>query len=113
MKPPPSSWRGQSKYRSVKTEVDGITFDSKVEARRYGQLKLLERQGQIRNLTLQPEFDLIVNGVRICRYRGDFQYEVEDQSRPIVEDVKGYKTAVFRLKQKLLKACHGIDILVT
>ena len=58
-----------SKYGNRKTEVDGIVFDSKKEAERYRDLKLLERAGDIRELVLQPSFVLNVNGIKVCRDR--------------------------------------------
>lgn len=107
-----------NKYRNIKTVVDGIKFDSKAEARRYSELKLLEKAGEINKLELQPRFDIKVNGTKICTYVADFAYE-EDKtdgyfgftvSNKRVEDVKGIKTPVYNLKKKLMKAIHGIDI---
>lgn len=112
-----------NKYHAKKTEVDGIVFDSKRESERYKELKLLEKVGEIRYLKLQPKYDLVVNGQKICTYKADFQYEgkiIESNIiftpigwKPFVEDVKGVKTPVYRLKKKLMKALHGIDILET
>jgi hypothetical protein len=101
----------RNKYRAVKTVVDGIKFDSKKEAARYQQLKLLERAGEIMELTLQPRFDLIVNGVKCGFYKADFQYL--EVGKYVVEDVKGMKTPVYNLKKKLVKAIYGIDIFET
>lgn len=101
--------RGRSKYRAVRTTIDGITFASRAEARRYQELRLLEKAGTITDLELQPKFDLVVGGVKVCRYVGDFAYTARD-GRPVLEDVKGVKTAVYRLKAKLLWALHGIRI---
>lgn len=73
-------------------------------------MKLLQRAGQINNLTLQPKFPLIVNGVKVCSYLGDFSY-FEKDSR-VIEDVKSEptKTPVYRVKIKLLKALNlGLD----
>lgn len=92
------------KYRNRKTEVDGITFASKAEARRYGELKLLEKAGEIENLILQPRYRLRVEGANVGTYVGDFFY-LED-GRPVVEDVKGVETAVFRLKAKMFRATY-------
>ena len=100
----------RSKYGNKKTEVDGITFDSKAEARRYGELKLLERAGEIRSLELQPSFALEVNGVHVCRYIGDFRYVDMRDSSIVVEDVKGVETKEFRIKKKLMQAIHGISV---
>ena len=100
------------KYRNIPTVVDGVSFDSRAEARRWGELRILERAGQIAGLTLQPSFALVVNGVKVCTYRGDFSYVAVNGPR-VVEDVKSPATRanpVYRLKKKLLKACEGIDI---
>tara|TARA_Y100000401_G_scaffold116933_1_gene124018 strand:+ start:2056 stop:2373 length:318 start_codon:yes stop_codon:yes gene_type:complete len=99
----------RNKYRAVKTEVDGIMFDSKREAARYMVLVLLERQKKISNLELQPKFDCIVNEKKICSYRADFRYFTANGC--VVEDVKGVKTAVYRLKKKLVEALYpGVKI---
>lgn len=109
----------QNKYRATKTEVDGIVFDSKKEAARYQQLKLMERAGEIHGLVLQPTYVLNVNGSKICSYKADFFYKLVERDktglttgylRHIVEDVKGMKTPVYNLKKKLMKAIHGIEI---
>ena len=63
-----------SKYKSIKVVVDGITFDSKREAKRYGELKLMEQAGLIELLETQPVYRLEVNGKLICKYIADFEY---------------------------------------
>lgn len=105
-------WR-KNKFGSVKTEVDGITFHSKKEARRYKELKLLEAAGQIANLRLQVSHDLIVNGIQVCRYRADFVYTDKRNGREITEDSKGYQTPEYVIKRNLMKACLGVEILET
>jgi len=99
-----------SKYRNIKVEYDGVHFDSKRERDRYQELKLLERAGEIRDLILQPAFPLIVNGHKIGTYRGDFQYTECASGEQIVEDVKGVRTPVYRLKKKIVAALYGIEI---
>lgn len=105
-----------SKYRAVRTVAQGITFDSKAEADRYCELRLLERAGEITDLVLQPKFPLAVNGVLCGEYRGDFQYFVRPangkRGNHIVEDVKSKitKTAVYELKKKLVLALYKIQI---
>ena len=104
-----------NKYHNIKTEIDGITFASKAEARRYQELKLMERAGVIGELELQPSFALVVNGTKICRYVADFKYLDKEKSTNaedcrVVEDVKGVKTPAYRLKKKLMKAIHGIEV---
>jgi len=97
------------KYNAKKTIVDGITFDSKREAARYQELKLLERAGEIRNLKLQPRYVLQdsfrKNGVthRAITYVADFEYIDNQTNTVVVEDVKGKKTAVYNLKKKLFE----------
>lgn len=96
------------KYKSKKTTIDGITFDSKAEAHRYVELKTLETVGHITHLKLQPEFVLIPrftkNGktYRKTVYRADFAYFNADGVF-VVEDVKGFKTDVYKLKKKLFE----------
>lgn len=96
------------KYRAKRTVVDGVTFASKKEARRYSELKLLLAAGQITNLELQVPFSLDVNDVHICNYLADFQYL--ENGKKITEDVKGMRTREYVLKCRLMKAIHGIDI---
>lgn len=105
-----------SKYHNIKTVVDNITFDSKKEAARYQELKLMQKAGAISELEMQPQYRLYVNDVLICRYVGDFKYIDHAASRQIkdivrvVEDAKGVKTPAYRLKKKLMKAVYGIEI---
>ncbi len=109
--------KASSKYQNEKTVVDGITFDSKKEAKRYGELTLLEQAGVIRHLELQPKVKLEVGGIKIrygtghqVRYYGDFRYYDVDKGRYVIEDTKGYKTRDYRLKKAILRAM-GIEII--
>lgn len=101
-----------SKHHNVKTQVDGIVFDSKREANRYLQLKLGEKQGRIRDLKTQYVYPIVIDGVRICDYYADFRYdELSGGSwQTVVEDAKGRATDVYRIKRKLMLAVHGITI---
>ena len=120
----------ESKYGSKKTVVDGITFDSKKEAKRWIELKQLEQAGQIFNLQRQVKFSLIpaqrepdIIGPRGGRNQGkliereayyiaDFTY-FENNERlfeMVVEDVKGIRTPEYILKRKLMLLVHGIRI---
>lgn len=94
------------KYNAKKTTVDGITFDSKREASRYIELKLLQQAGIISNLKLQPRYQLQPkfkdrdgNTIRAIYYQADFEYYEDGQL--IVEDTKGFETKDFKLKKKL------------
>ena len=98
------------KYRNQPTMVDDIPFDSQAEARRYGELKLMEREGKIDGLVLQPRFPLTVNGVKIGTYVGDFLFYDKERQVTTVEDVKGVPTPVYRIKRRLMQALHGIEI---
>jgi hypothetical protein len=98
----------RSKYRAIRTTVNGLSFASQKEERRYQDLLLLERTGRISNLELQPRFPCRVNDLLVCTYVADFRYTEDGSS--IVEDVKGMKTDVYILKAKLVKALHGITV---
>jgi len=102
----------RSKYRAVKTEIDGIVFDSKAEAKQYAHLKQLESLCLIKNLVADKSklrFEIKLNDVKICTYVADFSYFKQD-GHFVVMDVKGFKTDVYRLKKKLFRACYGFDI---
>ena len=98
----------RSKYGNRITEIDGIKFHSAKEARRYTELKILARAGVIKGLILQPRFPIVINGVKVCTWIGDFEY-IEDGNR-VIEDCKGYKTDVYVIKRKLMLAVHNITI---
>jgi hypothetical protein len=101
-----------NKLHAKKVEIDGFVFASKAESRRYLGLKLMEANGDIRDLELQHKFPLVVNDFKVCDYIADFVYH--EGGRVVVEDVKGYRGgstyAVFRIKAKLVEALYGIRI---
>jgi len=97
--------RRKNKYGAIKVQYDGYKFDSKLEAARYKQLKLMEKAGQLTNLELQPKFPCEVSGKKICTYISDFRYTLKN-GKEVVEDVKGVETAVFKLKKKLVEALY-------
>jgi len=101
-----------SKYFNVKTELHGVTFASQKEAGRYQELLWMQRAGFVRNIELQPRYDLVVNGKKCGFYKADFRYEDAKTGNAVVEDVKNEntRTAVFALKKKLVKALYDIDI---
>lgn len=97
----------RNKYNAKKIKIDGHTFDSKKEAQRYCELKLLLRAGEIRNLVLQPRFLLQdeffdKNEVKHKKieYVADFLY-IDKEGRNVVEDVKGVLTDVYKIKKKM------------
>ena len=118
-----------NKYHSQKCMVNGIPFDSKKEARRYGELLLLERAGAITDLRRQVKYILIPaqyeeykrygkNGNRLkdgkrllekeCAYIADFVYS--ENGKMVVEDTKGMRTKDYVIKRKLMLYIHGIRI---
>ena len=97
-----------SKYKARRTEVDGIVFDSAAESRRYSELLLLQRDGAIRNLELQVPLKFYVKDKPIFRWISDFAYF--EGSERVFEDVKGFRTPVYKLKAKLISAQYGITI---
>ncbi len=101
---------GKSKYRNVPTEIDGIRFASKREAKRYSQLKLLERAGEIKALRLQPRYPLAVNGMHVATYVADFEYVESGTGRLVTEDSKGVRTRDFINKAKLFHALYGREV---
>lgn len=98
-----------SKYRNQKTTVNGIEFDSKAEARRYWELKALEKTGAISHLTLQPAYVLqegynkFGKKIRPIKYIADFEYCEEGSGRVVAEDVKGFRTKEFQIKKKIFE----------
>lgn len=121
------------KYGAKPTMVDGIRFASKKESRRYQELKLLEKAGELWDLELQPKFDLLVPSttgtvvgaskalvrqaetgsglIRIGRYTADFAYYDRRDGR-VIEDVKSRATATeaYRLRKKHVEAQYGVSI---
>lgn len=94
-----------NKYHNQKITVDGKTFDSKKEAERYQVLKMLENANIISNLSRQVPFELIPKqkNERAVKYIADFMYVETATGKIIVEDVKGYRTDVYKIKRKLFK----------
>nr|DAI03029.1 MAG TPA: Endonuclease [Caudoviricetes sp.] len=115
-----------SKYHSKKTTRGGVTFDSRMEARRYDELLLLQQAGKIKNLRRQVKFVLIPtqrepkiigprggvkNGKlleRECSYVADFVYS--ENGKMVVEDAKGVRTKDYIIKRKLMLRVYGIRI---
>lgn len=108
----------QSKYRSIAETINGIRFDSRKEARRYGELTALQKAGKIRELKLQPQFTLQEafttpegKRIRAIIYRADFSY-LDEAGRLHVEDVKSpaTRTREYLMKAKMLREKYGITV---
>lgn len=98
-----------SKYRNKITEVEGIKFHSKKEAKRYSHLSLLLRDGKITDFKRQVKYPIIINGVKICDYVADFVVTYPSGT-VVVEDVKGLVLPMFKIKAKLMEVVNGIKI---
>lgn len=110
------------KYNAVAVTVDGHRFPSKREAKRYGELKMLERAGKISDLNCQPRFAILINGEyvkirskgypngRRCSAVMDFDYS--QKGKYIIEDVKSAATdtPVSKLKRALVEAIYGVEV---
>ena len=102
------------KYHNEKATVNGIRFDSKKEANRYGELLMLQRAGRISELQRQVKFKLLPTQrgeqrtERPVTYIADFVYTQD--GIVVVEDVKGLKTREYVIKRKMMKYFHGIEI---
>lgn len=106
----------RTKYGNKKTELDGIKFDSKLEAKRYQELKLLEKAGEISGLRLQVPYVLIPKqrdstgkAIRETKYIADFVY-LDSNNDLVVQDTKGKTTPDYVIKKKLMLSVHGITI---
>ena len=100
-----------AKYGNTKVNVDGMPFDSKREAARWRELRLLERAGEISDLRRQVRYELVpkLPGERPVDYIADFVYR-DKNGNEVVEDVKGVRTPVYVIKRKLMLWRHGIRI---
>ena len=107
-----------NKYRNRKVNIDGIWFDSVREGRRYTELKLLLRGGYIKDLRLQVPYELLPNQKdstgkvieRRVRYIADFVYFDITKGIEVVEDAKGVRTDLYKLKKKMMLDKYGIQI---
>jgi hypothetical protein len=104
--------RGASKYNAKPTySKDGYRFDSKREHERYEQLRLMEKAGQINNLTIHPLYPIKwpTDGSPICIVELDFDYS-DINGTAHHEDVKGADTALSKLKRKLVEAAYHFKV---
>ena len=105
-----------TKYHSRKITLEGMTFDSVREAKRYRELSLLQRAGEISDLRTQVKYPLIPaqkkpsgGTERAVTYTADFVYK-DKSGREIVEDSKGMRTQQYIIRRKLMLWLHGIEI---
>lgn len=104
----------KNKYHNRRTEYNGRMFDSAHEARTAQELDNLRKAAlpadRVVDVQYQVPFPIVVNGEKICRYEADFVVTYADDHVQVI-DAKGVRTDIFKLKKKLVKACHGIDII--
>lgn len=112
--------RKPSKYRNKRVEAHGYTFDSKKEARRYGELLILQDAGEICRLERQVKIPLhgrdgpiLTPTGRQMHYVADFRYvDWRKNGRIVIEDAKGMETDVFKLKRAIL-AAQGVEVVLS
>lgn len=99
-----------SKYGNKRVDLDGYTFDSKREAARYQELCLMQKAGLISALDVHPQYPLVVGGMKIGKYTGDFSYQ--ENGKLVLEDVKSAptKTEAYGLRKRLVRALYGIVV---
>lgn len=112
-------FRKRAKYSNKKTEADGLVFDSRAEAGRWLELRIMERQGMIADLQRQVRYELapsvkFTGSTRakpaLC-YWADFVYVDVATGKKVTEDTKGVETEAYRIKKHLMLSIHGIEIL--
>lgn len=98
-----------NKYNSKKILYENILFASKLESQRYFFLQLAKKQNAIKDFELQVPLQITINDKKICKYICDFVI-ITNSDKKLYEDVKGFKTPVYRLKKKLVEANFNIKI---
>jgi DeoR/GlpR family transcriptional regulator of sugar metabolism len=98
-----------SKFHSKITIVDGIKFHSAKEARHYINLKMMVKGGLVTVFERQVKFPISIDNIHICNYYADFVVYFTTGIRE-VQDVKGFKTDIYKLKKKLVEASYKIKI---
>lgn len=110
----------RSKYGAVRQDEDGYKFDSTAERNRYRDLKLMQMAGEITDLQVHPKFAIAMPNLyggkivseKICDYSADFSYHLRAAkgSQFVVEDVKGFATAIYKLKKRMMEVVLGITV---
>jgi hypothetical protein len=97
---------GSSKYGAIGVWDGPLYFPSKMEHKRYCELKLMLAGGIIKDLEIHPSYNVIINGRKCCRVELDFKYYDNEKKCVINEDVKGFDTPISKLKRKLVQASY-------
>ena len=88
-------------------------FASQAEAKRYAALRLMQREGYIEALQLQPRFDVLINGLKVCTYVADFRYRETSTGETITEDAKGsraHQDPASALRRRCAEAYHAMTV---
>lgn len=107
----PNKIRKQSKFRNIKVKIGPFLFDSKAEARRYGELKILESGGLLKDLIAHPRFALQYGKLK-RHYEADFSYWDIKKNQLVVEDVKSKptRTQLFIRNKAMMLEQYSIDV---
>lgn len=104
-----TAYWNSNKYQARRVRLDGYWFDSKAEAKRYEELKLRVKAGQITGLTVHPVYPLVINGVSVGRYTPDFRYTENGLTK--IEDVKNELTKyISSFRIKVFQALYGLKV---
>lgn len=116
-----------NKYGAKKTQVDGVMFDSKLEAKRFVQLQAMQRAGEITDLEIQPNYVLdsmqLLRPLRFHPTRQypdgktpeitlDYRYRLAETGQFVLEDTKGRMTADAQLRIAIFEAMYGVDVVI-
>lgn len=112
--------RKRNKYKNTKVVINGVKYDSKFEASELLKLKKYQEYGLIKDLIFKPKYEFIVNGEPIkyvgkkrsnkLTYTADAKYYDNKLRQTVVVDIKGFETAVFKIKRALMKSINGIEV---
>lgn len=102
--------RRNGKYNAVKVRLDGYTFDSKLEARYYGELMLREQAGEIRIERVHPRYPIEIRGKKVCTVELDFIYLDLKTLKSHFIDCKGVDLPMSKLKRRLVEAEYSLKV---
>lgn len=100
----------KNKYNNLLTEYNGVKYHSRLEAKYAALLDIRQKAKEVENIKRQERFPLEVNGEKIGTYVADFSFFDKVKKVNRVVDIKGVETDLFKIKKKLMKAVHGIDV---
>jgi hypothetical protein len=102
----------KSKFGNKKVVVDNIGFDSKREAARYNELKLMRNAELISSIDVHPVYPIYIKDMKVCDVVLDFAYTIYENSHSVHEDVKGKDNPLSQLKRKMVEAYYGFTVTI-